>query len=257
MNKQELIDRLKKILTTPSEIEGSDYDYGHNYGIERAILLAKHLDEQQPQMNKPEKPVVPQYVADFYESIKDDFEYGVYELCVNFYNCDLSGKIKHWFDCNDTNPIQVLVNMHQFGYEVEKEKFYTVELPNPNGGTHLVLCKDCDGKLFIETFLIDDWESFGKCKLTEAEIKKEFSWTWQFAKECEDEGQEEKLYTVEFPNPNSDNHLLLRKNFDGKVCVSLLHSEYWRGNESTRLTEAEIKEGFAWAWQFAKEVEND
>lgn len=140
---------------------------------------------------------------------------------------------------------------------LEPEKLYTVELPNPNGGTHLVLCKDCDGKLFIETFLIDDWESFGKCKLTEAEIKKEFSWTWQFAKELEDKDQEEKLYTVEFPNPNSDNHLVLRKNFDGKVCVSLLHSEYWRGNESTRLTEAEIKECFNWAWQFAKEVEND
>lgn len=138
-------------------------------------------------LNEPEKPVLPQFVADFYESIKDDFEYGVYELCVNFYNCDLSGKIKHWFDCNDTKPIQVLVNMHQFGYEVKKEKLYTVELPNPNGGTHLVLCKDCDGKLFIETFLIDEWETFGKCKLTEAEIKKEFSWTWQFAKEVEND----------------------------------------------------------------------
>ncbi|MDU3799466.1 MAG: DUF1642 domain-containing protein [Streptococcus sp.] len=71
------------------------------------------------------------------------------------------------------------------------------------------------------------------------------------------EVEKEKLYTVEIPNPNSDNHLVLRKNFDGKVCVSLLHSEYWRGNESTRLTEAEIKECFNWAWQFAKEVEND
>jgi hypothetical protein len=69
------------------------------------------------------------------------------------------------------------------------------------------------------------------------------------------EVEKEKLYTVEIPNPNSDNHLVLRKNFDGKVCVSLLHSEYWRENESTRLTEAEIKECFNWAWQFAKEVQ--
>lgn len=69
---------------------------------------------------------------------------------------------------------------------LEPEKLYTVELPNPNGGTHLVLCKDCDGKLFIETFLIDDWESFGKCKLTEAEIKQDFEWAWQFAKEVKE-----------------------------------------------------------------------
>lgn len=187
MNKQELITRLIKLLEAPSEIEGSDFDHGHNYGIERAILLAEHLNEQQPQMNKQEKPVVPQFVADFYESIKDDFEYGVYELCVNFYNCDLSGKIKHWFDCNDTNPIQVLVNMHKFGYEVEKEKLYTVELPNPNGFIHLVLCKDCDGKLFVATFSDGDcWETFGKCKLTESEIKQDFDWAWQFAKEVEE-----------------------------------------------------------------------
>ncbi|MCO4560675.1 hypothetical protein Si086_01244 [Streptococcus infantarius subsp. infantarius] len=73
---------------------------------------------------------------------------------------------------------------------------------------------------------------------------------WIFGYEVE----KEKLYTVEFPNPNSDNHLVLRKNFDGKVCISLLHSEYWRGNESTQLTEAEIREGFAWAWKYAKEV---
>lgn len=132
MNKQELIDKLKKLLTKTSEIQGTEFDAGHDYGVRRAIVLTKQLEEQQAQINKPEKPVVPQYVADFYESIKDDFEYGVYELCVNFYNCDLSGKIKHWFDCNDTNPIQVLVNMHQFGYEVEKEKLYTAKLKLTN-----------------------------------------------------------------------------------------------------------------------------
>lgn len=85
MNKQELIKKLKELLTTPSELEGYDFDDGYDFGIESAITLAEQLDE-------PEKPVVPQYVADFYESIKDDFEDGVYELCVNFYNCDLSGK---------------------------------------------------------------------------------------------------------------------------------------------------------------------
>ena len=31
MNKQELIDKLNKQLTTPSE--GTDFDYGHDYGI--------------------------------------------------------------------------------------------------------------------------------------------------------------------------------------------------------------------------------
>ncbi|MBT0947804.1 DUF1642 domain-containing protein [Streptococcus lutetiensis] len=136
------------------------------------------------QLDEPEKPVVPQFVADFYEPIKDDFEYGVYELCVNFHNCDLSGKIKHWFDCNDTNPIQVLVNMHQFGYEVEKEKLYTVEIPNPNrADVSLVLGLYNDGKVAIFAAFTDSWKYEKQYKLTEAEIKEDFEWAWQFAKD--------------------------------------------------------------------------
>ena len=178
MNKQELIGKLKNLLEIPSEIEGSDFDYGHNFGIERAISLAEQLYE-------PEKPVVPQFVADWYEEHKDNFEDGVYELCVNFYNCDLSGKIKHWFDCNDTNPIQVLVNMHQFGYEIEKEKLYTVELPSPNCqiDDHYILSRLKNGKIIINRYCIEQWEKFGDCQLTESEIKEDFEWAWQFAKE--------------------------------------------------------------------------
>ena len=45
MTKQELIDELKRLLAKPSEIEGSDYAYGHNYGIGRAIVLLEQLDD--------------------------------------------------------------------------------------------------------------------------------------------------------------------------------------------------------------------
>ena len=141
-------------------------------------------------LDEPEKPVVPQFVADFYESIKDDFEGGVYELCAQFYEdeSELSDRLYWWFKFSANKPIQTLVNMHQFGYKVEKEKLYTVEMPNPNGFIRLVLCKDCDGKLFVATFSGGDcWETFGKCKLTEAEIKQDFEWAWQFAEEVENE----------------------------------------------------------------------
>lgn len=257
MNKQEFQKTIRN-MEPPKHFSALTFKEAFNEGFNSAKNNALF---NSCFLNEPEKPVLPQFVADWIEWCKRN-------------SVTLLGGIRSIDEfglaiCNDkkvksldaskwaTQNQETFAKAWLFGYEVEKEKLYTVELPNPNGGTHLVLCKDCDGKLFIETFLIDEWETFGKCKLTEAEIKKEFSWTWQFAKELEDKDQEEKLYTVEFPNPNSDNHLVLRKNFDGKVCVSLLHSEYWRGNESTRLTEAEIKECFNWAWQFAKEVEND
>lgn len=197
MNKQELLEKIKALKPDeqclheyqPEEWEA--FQDGFDDGKCYVELIIEQLDEPvrppEPKPLEPEKPVVPQYVADFYESIKDDFEYGVYELCVNFYNCDLSGKIKHWFDCNDNKPIETLVKMKLYGYEVEKEKLYTVEIPNPNGFIRLVLCKDCDGKLFVATFSGGDcWENFGKCKLTESEIKEDFDWAFRFAKEVEE-----------------------------------------------------------------------
>ena len=74
MNKQELINKLKRLLEMSSEIEYYDYDFGDGYGfgIERAISLAEDLDEQQAPINEPEKPKVPQVAVEFYERYKDN-----------------------------------------------------------------------------------------------------------------------------------------------------------------------------------------
>lgn len=139
-------------------------------------------------LNEPEKPVVPQYVADWYEENKDDLEYNLCKLCIDFHEQKLRADLYGWFNDDNNKSIETLVLMHKFGYEVEKEKLYTVEIPNPNGFIRLVLCKDCDGKLFVATFSGGDcWETFGKCKLTESEIKKDFEWAWKFAKEVEND----------------------------------------------------------------------
>lgn len=117
MNKQELIDKLKKQLTAPSEIDDTDFNKFHDLAINYAIYLAKQLDE-------PKSPAVPRYVADFYESIKDDFEDGVYELCVQFYEdeSEPSANLYRWFDRDDSKPIETLVKMRLYGYEVERYK---------------------------------------------------------------------------------------------------------------------------------------
>ena len=182
MNKQELIDKLNKQLTTPSE--GTDFDYGHDYGIQRAIYLAEDLDEQQAPINKPEKPVVPQFVADWYEEHKDNFEYSVQCLCVQ--GCKPVRQIDIWFDNDDNKPIETLVKMKLFGYEVEKEQLYTVEIPNPNAGGHVVLCRISDGIVSIAFAKVDRWRGRTDFQLTESEIKKDFEWAWQFAEEVEE-----------------------------------------------------------------------
>lgn len=125
MNKQELIGKLKNLLEMPSEIEGYDFDYGHDFGIRRAIVLVKQLDEPvrppEPKSLEIEKPVVPQFVADWYEEHKDYFEYNLYNLCVDFHERKLQEDLHEWFNILSNKPIETLVMMHKFGYEVDEE----------------------------------------------------------------------------------------------------------------------------------------
>ncbi len=76
--------------------------------------------------------------------------------------------------------------------------------------------------------------------------------------------EQEKLYTVEIPNHNGSGYskIYLAKNKDGKVelfiwsCyTSIDFSDNWKQEENARLTEAEIKQDFEWAWKWAKGVE--
>lgn len=172
MNKQEAIEEIKK-----QSMQAYD-----DFAIMRdtAIYIVN-------QINEPEKPVVPQFVADWYEKNKDDFEFNIfYYLCVAYYDnpSKLSKDVYQWFADSRNEPIQTLVNMHQFGFEVEKEKLYTVELPNPNRtDVSLVLGLYNDGKVAIFAVCTDSWKYEKRYKLTEAEIKKDFDWAWQFAKE--------------------------------------------------------------------------
>ena len=88
-----------------------------------------------------EKPVVPQYVADWYEGNKQNLDLNlsglVFDLATNstIYHQE---ELKAWVNSNKKTFITTLVNMHQFGYEVEKEPRYTVRIKGVDGyATHL------------------------------------------------------------------------------------------------------------------------
>lgn len=114
INKQEVIEKIE--ARKRPLVSGKTFDHA----LDIALNIVKQLDE-------PEKPVVPQFVADWYEDNKDDFEYNVYFLCVKFYENELKEEIKEWFNSMDNKPIETLVDMHKFGYEVEKEKKYRMK----------------------------------------------------------------------------------------------------------------------------------
>ena len=103
------------------------YEYlNHNYF--RRVDTSEVLKDLR-QLDEPQKVVVPQMVADWYEENKDVFEANLYRCAYNIPSVFDGAKLnefERWFLTAGTKPFQTLVNMHQFGYEVEKEKRYRV-----------------------------------------------------------------------------------------------------------------------------------
>ena len=122
------------------------------------------------QLDEPEKVKVTQVVADWYEENKDDFEGNLYRCTHNIPSTFDGAKLnefERWFLSASTKQFQTLVNMHQFGYEVEKEKQYLVKIK----ATKHYLVKDGNGKIF---FSLAFKGCFTKKELEEAD----FGWVF-------------------------------------------------------------------------------
>lgn len=80
------------------------------------------------------KPVVPQYVADWYEEHKDDLNDDIWAYLTSWADTKWD-EFKYWmYHTGRNKAITTLANMHQFGYEVEKEPRYTVRFKWLYGG---------------------------------------------------------------------------------------------------------------------------
>lgn len=84
------------------------------------------------------KPVVSQVVADWYEEHKNDLNEDIWEYLTSWADTKWD-EFKYWmYHTGRNKAITTLANMHQFGYEVEKEVRYTVRIKGVYGyATHL------------------------------------------------------------------------------------------------------------------------
>ena len=122
MNKQEVISKLKSAIPK-NNID--DYQRGEAAGLNFALLLLSELDD-------PEKPVVPKFVADWYEERKDYFDFNIYGFYKYFYSQGKHEKVKKWLDNAENKSIETLVKMKLYGYEVEKGKLYLASFRDTN-----------------------------------------------------------------------------------------------------------------------------
>ena len=113
MNKQEVIEEINNLkgLTI--------LDKTINFDSE--MIPKKEVLNIVKQLDGPEKPVVPQFVADWYEESKYYFEWNLCNLCVEFHERKLQENLHEWFNILSNKPIETLVMMHKFGYEVDEE----------------------------------------------------------------------------------------------------------------------------------------
>ena len=145
MNVQRLIDKFEERKTIIGNFQG--------YAV-----WWEDVKEILEQLDEPEKVKIPQCVADWYEENKDDFEGNLYRCAYNIPSVFDSAKLnefERWFLTAGTKPFQILVNMHQFGYEVE-EKRYLVKIKGNIKENMLVYGELLERYFFTKSLSLDN-----------------------------------------------------------------------------------------------------
>lgn len=175
MNKQEAIEEIKNLKGLTILDKTINFD--------SKMIPKKKVLNIVNQIDGPEKPVVPRCVADMIVKRKRAGQSVVKSIeNLRFYEdaCE-------WVRNNG----ETFVKAWLYGYEVEKEKLYTVEIPNPNRITEpiIYLSRGEEGKIFLNSWFVyesKNWKNQPYAQLTEQEIKEDFDWAWQFAKEVKE-----------------------------------------------------------------------
>lgn len=163
--------KVQRLIEKYKELYENVFDFGAKLACQLILQDLEQLDE-------PSKVKVPQFVADWYEENKDVFEGNLYRFAYNSPSTFDGAKLnefERWFLTAGTKPFQTLVNMHQFGYEVEKEKRYRVSMPKArNHKNHAQILCEKDGSIFW----CGEWYPF-RTKFTRKELE-EAGFGWVF-----------------------------------------------------------------------------
>lgn len=121
--KEQLFDKIRGLeFVNPDE-----YGAKYNKGVREAKARVDSF------FNKELVPEVPQYVIDWYEENKDNLDYNLWNYIMDWEDTE-EDSFKRWIN-NSKDAFQTIINMHQFGYKVEKVDLYRVKLIH--GGQYL------------------------------------------------------------------------------------------------------------------------
>ena len=175
MNKQELIDDIEKnkneFYKLSTDMKSTGISRGIGTGIYMGLLISQKKIER---LDEQPKVTVPKFVADWIEQCKAkatlaDCLDGYYEIS----NGEVvsSEDFQNWVADNENDELTAKAWM--FGYEVEKEPLYQIELPGTSWGAYLTKADNGDLVIFQNT-------TSGSA-FTESEIKAIDERYWAFA----------------------------------------------------------------------------
>lgn len=107
-------------------------------------------------MVEREKVKVPPFVAVWYEINKENLDKNIAYLCLNNWGEFRNDKTLFNWMSNTDNFVQTLVNMHQFGYEVEEEKRYLVKIKGNIKENMLVYGEPLERHFFTKSLNLDN-----------------------------------------------------------------------------------------------------
>lgn len=133
------------------------------------VIQLNQILEDLKQLDEPQKVTIPQFVADWYEKHKNNIDFEIWHYLHSF-SSQKEDEFKKWMNKLGEKQIQTLVNMHQFGYEVEKEKRYLVKMKNIYNHSSMLKLDSITGRWFFgsEKYMCGSLEKHTRKELEES-----------------------------------------------------------------------------------------
>lgn len=166
MNKQEAIEKIEKLKGLNIKEK--------NLILDIEMIPKGDVLEIIEQIDEPEKPVLPQFIADWLEVCKENIGFSLSSAMSHSTSLMKAqpNKVQGWFNLKDNQ--ETFAKAWLFGYEVKKEKLYTVKFENEDfGKTYVGIIKTAN-KIGISTVPIND--ECSKCYFTKSELEEFKFW---------------------------------------------------------------------------------